>query len=170
MNRNMTAPCGLRRCLTVFILVLLCAAPLRAQRKIIVVDFETLLPVKGVSVRTDRAPAVITNPLGEVTVRQAFDSISFSHVEYTPEKLAFSEIGDTMYLLPLRYSIGEVVVTGINGDLRRQMERIHENQIYAKKSSGFTFNFGNVLDRRGRRDRRHYKQAQELLKRWDLAN
>lgn len=153
-----------------FFLFCLCSMTMYAQRKIVVVDFETLLPVKGVSVRTDRTPAVITNRLGEAMIRQAFDSISFSHVEYTPERLAYSEIGDTMYLLPLRYSLGEVVVTGINSDLRRQMERIHENQIYAKKSSGFTFNFGNFLDRRGRRDRKHYRKAQELLRRWDLAN
>ena len=152
----------------VFILLLLCvSAVVMAQRKIVVVDFETGLPVKGVSVRCDRSPAVLTNRLGQVEVRQMFDSISFSHVEYARDKLAYAEIEDTMYLVPLRYEIDEVVVMGISSDLRRQMNRVHENQIYQKPVSGLTFNFGLIVDRRLRRDRRHMQQAQEVLRRWD---
>ena len=150
-----------------FSLLICFTTTVMAQRKIIVVDFETGLPVKGVSVRCDRSAAVLTNYLGEAKVQQMFDSISFSHVEYTPEKLAYSEIEDTMFLLPLRYSIDEVVVVGINSDRRRQMERIHENQIYQKPISGFSFNLGLILDKRTRRDRKHQQRAKDVLRKWD---
>lgn len=157
---------AIRRLVFVLILLAVCAS-MHGQRKIVVVSIETLLPIKGVSVRCDRAPAVITDRMGEAVIRQVFDSISFSHVEFASERLAYSELADTMFLFPLRYSLDEVVVTGIGPDLRRQLNRMHENQIYARPVSGLTFNFGLILDRRTRRDRKHWQKAQEVLRKWD---
>ena len=114
------------------------------QRKITVLDLETHLPIKDVTVRVDS-------------------------MNYSKERLAFVELTDTMYMLARRYQLGEVVVMGINPDLKKSMQRAHDNMRNQPIMKGLEFDFGRLLDRRWRRDRKHYRQAQELLREWDLT-
>ena len=138
-----------------------------AQRKIQVLDLETHLPVIGVNVRTDSVLVGKTDAQGFVVVKEPFREITFSHIEYAKEKLVWTELEDTMYLLPLRYTIGEVVVTGVGPDLKRNMKKNHEAMLNQPIVSGLSFDFGKMLDKRYRRDRKHYKKAKELLREWD---
>ena len=141
------------------------------QRKIMVLDMETRLPVEGVTVRVDSVATVRTNYLGEATIPQFFRNITFTHMKYVKERITFSEMADTMYLLSRSYTLDEVVVTGIGPDLKHSMQRAHDNMLEDSKlkfsSAGVAFDFGYMLDKRGRRDRKHLKKAKKILREWD---
>ena len=86
----------------------------QAQRRIVVLDMDTDLPVRDVSVRANGNAATKTDVLGRANVPLTADSISFSHVLYCSERLAMAELGDTMYLLPVEHLLPEMRVTELN--------------------------------------------------------
>lgn len=153
------------------IIVILSAVYVSAQRKIVVVDMETHLPVADVSVKTDSARAVMTDRNGVASISERFDSISFSHMRYLSDKVTFEEMKDTMFLVPKNLMLPDVVITGLNPDLKKALkknhERIMEQSTLQLKSNGLTFDFANMIDRRARRDRKHYKKAKKILREWD---
>ena len=149
------------------IIVILSAVYVSAQRKIVVVDMETHLPVADVSVKTDSARAVMTDRNGVASISERFDSISFSHMRYLSDKVTFEEMKDTMYLVPKNLMLPDVVVTGVNPDLKKAMKKNYERMLEQPTVKGLTFDFANIIDRRGRRDRKHYKKAKEILREWD---
>ena len=149
------------------IIVILSAVYVSAQRKIVVVDMETHLPVADVSVKTDSARAVMTDRNGVASISERFDSISFSHMRYLSDKVTFEEMKDTMYLVPKNLMLPDVVVTGVNPDLKKAMKKNYERMLEQPKLKVLTFDFANIIDRRGRRDRKHYKKAKEILREWD---
>ena len=65
----------------------------QAQRRIVVLDMDTDLPVRDVSVRANGSAATKTDVLGRTNVPLTADSISFSHVLYCSERLAMAELG-----------------------------------------------------------------------------
>lgn len=149
------------------IIVILSAVYVSAQRKIVVVDMETHLPVADVSVKTDSARAVMTDRNGVASISERFDSISFSHMRYLSDKVTFEEMKDTMYLVPKNLMLPDVVVTGVNPDLKKAMKKNYERMLEQPTVKGLTFDFANIIDRRGRRDRKHYKKAKKILREWD---
>ena len=138
-----------------------------AQRKIVVVDLETNIPVEGVTVKVDSFPSVTTNRYGVAYIEEHFDSISFRHMKYLSDKITVEEMRDTMYLVPKNLLLPDVVVTGINPELKNAMKKNHERMLSQPTFKGLTFDFANLIDRRARRDRKHYKKAKKILKEWD---
>ena len=149
------------------IIVILSAVYVSAQRKIVVVDMETHIPIAGVSVKTDSVHAVMTDINGIANIAERFDSISFNHMKYLSDKVTFEEMKDTMYLVPKNLMLPDVVVTGVNPDLKKAMKKNYERMLEQPTVKGLTFDFANIIDRRGRRDRKHLKKAKEILREWD---
>ena len=153
------------------ILFMLFGASVSAQRNITVLDMDTDLPVKGVSVKVDQKRAVETDHLGRVTIPFVFDSIAFSHVRYEHEQLKMVEVGDTMYLLPIEHMLPEVKVNAASP----QMLAMFKAWAMAGAMIGAaeaprgvaSFDFANMLDRRGRRDKKHLERAKTILQEWD---
>lgn len=141
-----------------------------AQRHVVVVNLDTHLPIEKVSVKTNVSSSVLTDRNGMVSIPEKFDTISFRHLKYLPEKICYSEIADTMYLVKKDMMLPEVVVTGLNPDLKKAMKKNHESMMLSNNPNLLTFDFANILDRRARRDRKHYRKAKKILRDWDLAD
>ncbi|MDD7318060.1 MAG: hypothetical protein SOZ80_09815 [Prevotella sp.] len=155
----------------VFFLLLSLALISKAQRHVVVVDIDTHIPIEGVSVKTDTCRAMITDSEGKACITERFDTIRFSHLKYFSEKITYEEFTDTMYLVAKNMMLPEVVVTGINPDLMRAMKKNHERMMLEPTSTSIlTFDFANFIDRRARRDRKHYRKAKKILREWDLKN
>ena len=142
-----------------------------AQRHLTILDMDTSLPIRDVSVRVDQEHAVQTDYLGRVDVPVVFDSITFSHVRYEHEHLALKEVGDTMYLLPIEHMLPEVHVNAASPE----MLALFKGWAMAGAMIGAaeaprgvaSFDFASMLDRRGRRDKKHLERAKKILKEWD---
>ena len=100
---------AMRTCL--FLTVLLCSLSAMAQRRLVVVDVETLLPVGGASV-VGNGLAAQTDTLGHVAVPESCRSMLFSHVNYESRLINLQEVRDTVFLISKLLNVKEVVVFG----------------------------------------------------------
>ena len=98
-----------------------------AQRRLVVVDVETLLPVVGANVISKDGSAT-TDSLGYISVSDSCKSLSFSHVNYESRLVNLKELNDTVFLISKLLNIKEVVVFGhgqrneLPEALKRQMK------------------------------------------------
>lgn len=105
---------GMNRWLTMLLLLLLAAVSTEgyAQRHLVVVDVETLVPVAGVNV-VSRDGTNVTDSLGLVVVSDSCQSLSFTHVNYESRIINLAELRrDTVYMISKLLNIKEVVVFG----------------------------------------------------------
>jgi len=82
-----------------------------AQRRLVVVDVETLIPVAEANV-VSRDGSTTTDSLGYVNVSDSCKSLSFSHVNYESRLINLNEVRDTVYMISKLLNIKEVVVFG----------------------------------------------------------
>ena len=155
----------------VILLLTLVGLEIHAQRRITVIDMDSNLPVKDVSVRAGHHQVALTDYLGRADVPIVFDSIAFSHVYYEREQLAMEELGDTMYLLPKEHILPEVRVNAATPEMLARFKgwaMVGAMQGAAEAPGGIaSFDFANMLDRRDRRDRKHLERSRKILKEWD---
>ena len=101
----------MQRLFLAIILAALCVA-VRGQRRLIVVDVETRVPIRGVNVVSSRHRTDTTDWQGLVTVPDTCRSLSFSHVKYESRLLNLSEVKDTVFLISKLMGLPEVTVYG----------------------------------------------------------
>ena len=82
-----------------------------AQRRLVVVDVETLIPVVGANVVTSDGNTT-TDSLGYFSVSDSCRTMAFSHVNYEPRMINHQEVRDTVFLISKLLNIREVVVFG----------------------------------------------------------
>lgn len=98
-----------------------------AQRRLVVVDVETLLPVVGANVISKDGSAT-TDSLGYISVSDSCKSLSFSHVNYESRLVNLKELNDTVFLISKLLNVKEVIVFGhgkhdeLPEALKRQMK------------------------------------------------
>ena len=98
----------------------------QAQKKLVVVDIETLQPVVGANV-VSKDGTTKTDSLGSVSIADSCKSLSFSHVNYESRLVNLNELNDTVFLISKLLNIKEVVVFGhgphdvLSESLKKQM-------------------------------------------------
>ena len=106
---NFAAMKMMRRILLLFLMAVVSQA--FAQRRLVVVDVETLIPVTGANVVTSSGNTT-TDSLGYFTVSDSCRTMAFSHVNYEPRMINLNEVRDTVYMISKLLNIREVVVFG----------------------------------------------------------
>jgi len=159
--------------LVFFLIVIETALELYAQRRLTFLDMDTHLTIPNVTVRVkDRV--YYSNAAGRVTVDSLADTVMFSHVRYLPEKLRSYEVRDTVFLLPTDHVLPEVVVDELNPQLKGLVDswaKAGAMMGAAEAPRGLVnFDFGMMLDKRKRRDKKHLDRAKEILDKWDEAD
>ena len=82
-----------------------------AQRRFVVVDVETLIPVVGANVVTLDGNTT-TDSLGYFSISDSCRTMAFSHVNYEPRMINRQEVRDTVFLISKLLNVREVVVFG----------------------------------------------------------
>ena len=90
---------------------LLCSLTMSAQKRLTVVDVETLIPVNGANVIANGLTTQ-TDSMGHVTVPDSCHSLAFSHVNYESRLINLKEVRDTVFLISKLLNLKEVVVFG----------------------------------------------------------
>lgn len=90
---------------------LLCSLTLSAQKRLTVVDVETLIPVNGANVIANGL-TIQTDSMGCVTVPDSCHSLAFSHINYESRLINLKEVRDTVFLISKLLNLKEVVVFG----------------------------------------------------------
>ena len=96
----------------IFLLLLMAVvAQAFAQRRLVAVDVETLIPVTGANVMSSDGNTT-TDSLGYFSVSDSCRTLAFSHVNYEPRIINIKEVRDTVFLISKLLNIREVVVFG----------------------------------------------------------
>lgn len=93
----------------------LAATTAEAQRRGIVVDAATKVPLRDVSVRFDCGKQQQTPWNGIFSIPENFERAAFAHPKYEKCFLKHSELADTVFMLPAAIVLGEVVIYGKMG-------------------------------------------------------
>jgi len=96
---------------TLLLLLVAVTAQALAQRRLVVVDVETLIPVSGANVVSADGNTT-TDSLGYFSVSDSCRTLAFSHVNYEPRIINIKEERDTVFLISKLLNIREVVVLG----------------------------------------------------------
>ena len=153
-----------------FLWLLLPLSSLQAQ-KVLVCDGATRFPIRDVLVSVDGKNVGLTTWQGIINLPDSFQTASFKKKGYAPEKLFRSEVlRDTVFLFPAEHYLDEVVVIGkqvIDG--RELLKNMPKRDILEKKPAHSLqeFDFGLMLDKRLRRDRKHVEKLREVFKKMD---
>ena len=176
-TKHITLPtCGddcslMRSLLMLTILVTYGCAESLAQRKIVVCDIETKIPLRGVAVVVPSLYTDTTDYQGICHLPASFTEATFTRAGYLGYTMQEATAVDTLMLLPAMNSLTEVTIWG--KDRRAESIMMFSEAAKAaaaqmpRQSSGASFDFANMLDRRGRRDKAHLKEAKEVLREWD---
>ena len=153
-----------------FLWLLLPLSSLQAQ-KVLVCDGATRFPIRDVLVRVDGKKMGLTTWQGIINLPDSFQTATFKKKGYAPEKLFRSEVlRDTVFLFPAEHYLDEVVVIGKQVvDGRELLKKMPKRDILEKKPAHSLqeFDFGLMLDKRYRRDRRHVRELREIFKKMD---
>lgn len=94
-------------------LLLVVSLAIAAQRRMIVVDAETKVPVRDVQVYTPEGMDTLTAWDGTFAVPDSFSHLTFRHPHFEQRYILSSELqGDTVWLLPVSNALGEVIIWG----------------------------------------------------------
>lgn len=107
-----------------FILLFACIGTsfsVKAQRKIMVYDAETKVPMRKVWVWADTQKCDSTNYLGQTTIPQQFDTLTIIKPKYLPLRIPARMVGDSISMIKDEKMIGEVVVYG--KDMQTQLNK-----------------------------------------------
>ncbi len=110
---------------------LLCSLMASSQRRLTVVDVETLFPIGGANV-VGKGVTTQTDSLGHVTVTDSCKSLIFSHVNYENRIINVEEVRDTVFLISKLLNLKEVVVLG-KGKPRDELKELNSRLHLSKE-------------------------------------
>nr|MBP7472864.1 hypothetical protein [Prevotella sp.] len=158
--------------LSIILLFAFIVSAINAQRTCVIADMETHLPIKEVLIHTNTNHWARTNYTGQFSMTYAFDSATVSKPGYIATTVYLNELPDTVYLLPQAQQLKEVQVWGKDSKHITDMQKLVTRNLsdYVAKPAGASaaFDFGNILDARGRRDAHHSRDAHGIIN--DLEN
>ena len=153
-----------------FLWLLLPFSSVQAQ-KVLVCDGATRFPIRDVLVSVDGKNVGLTTWEGYINLPDSFQTATFKKKGYAPEKLLRDEVlRDTVFLFPAEHYLDEVVVIGKQVvDGRELLKKMPKRDILEKKPAHSLqeFDFGLMLDKRLRRDRKHVEKLREVFKKMD---
>lgn len=142
----------------------------QAQKTCVVANAEDHVPIREALIHTDNNHWARTDYRGYWTMKYQFDSATVSKSGFLKTTIYLKELPDTLFMIPESHQIGTVEVWGKNQEHMKEMKnQFSEAAAEAGRNAALGktrlvgFDLGNVLDGKGRRDRRHLKKAQKIL-------
>jgi len=93
------------------LMMVLCTGSAMAQKRFVVADVETLVPIQGVNV-VGKGFTIQTDSLGLCELPDSSKSLVLSHVNYESRIVNTDEINDTIFLISKLLMVNGVVVFG----------------------------------------------------------
>lgn len=141
----------------------------QAQKTCVIANAEDHVPIREALIHTDNNHWARTDYRGYWTMKYQFDSATVSKQGFLKTTVYLKNLPDTLFMIPESHQIGTVEVWGKNQQHVRDMEQQIKNDAAStpRQSSGASFDLANMLDKRGRRDHKHLKNAQKILGEYD---
>ena len=159
----------MRKVIMIFLMVVLASCmPAFSQKTCVIASAEDHVPIREALIHTDNNHWARSDYRGYWTMKYQFDSATVSKSGYLKTRVKLKELPDTIFLIPDSKQLGTVEVWGKNQQHVREMEQqVKDAAKDVPQQTGVSFDLANMLDKRGRRDRKHLKNAHELLGEYD---
>ena len=160
----------MKRILLILIVVMACSwQAALAQKTCVIASAEDHVPIREALIHTNNNHWARTDYRGYWTMRYQFDSATVSKPGFVKATIRFKELPDTVFLLPDVNRISEVTVWGKNQEhIDNMVEGIQQKiKETPMPVTGIGFDAFGWMDKQGKRDRKHLKQAKEILKDMD---
>ncbi len=146
----------------------------KAQKTCVIASAEDHVPIREALIHTDNNHWARTDYRGYWTMKYQFDSATVSKKGFLRTRVYYKELPDTVFMIPDSHQISTVEVWGKSQEHVKDMNQ-QFSQAAAEagrnaalgKTKVVGFDLGNMLDGRGRRDRKHLRKAQENLTEYD---
>lgn len=151
---------------TLFLISFVLCISVRAQRQIIVMSYESQLPVRDVYIRIDTCETpIVTNYQGIAIIPDTFGIATFSNKNHQQLKLHSEEIPDSVWLIPKAHTLDEVVVWGQRNVLSKRfaLPKTTDPLLKQKGPSG-TDILQTLYDIFHYRRKKQNEKAKEILK------
>ncbi len=159
----------MKKLILLLMMVCLNYSLVQAQKTCVVASAEDHVPIREALIHTDNNHWARTDYRGYWTMKYQFDSATVSKQGFLKTTVYLKNLPDTLFLIPESHQIGTVEVWGKNQQHVRDMEEQIQNAAAStpRQSNGASFDLANMLDKRGRRDHKHLKNAQKILGDYD---
>ena len=140
-----------------------------AGRHIIVIaDMETHRPLQHAAIKLNTGEQLEVGWTGRFEMKNGnFDSIQVMCPNYLTRHMTSQQLQqtDTVLLIPTGLMLSEVVVIGKAMKMTGfNLQELHDIAVFnAPPPATANFDFANLIDRRGRRDKKHLKRAKSIL-------
>lgn len=153
----------------VIIIAMVCMVSLAsAQKTCVIANAEDHVPIREALIHTDNNHWARTDYRGYWTMKYQFDSATVSKPGFVKTTVYLKNLPDTLFLLPESHQLGTVEVWGKDKESINRMKNQAAQEALAGAAEApkgiASFDFANMLDKRGRRDHKHMKKAHELFK------
>ena len=166
-----TEEINMKRMILIFVVLLAMIGQVAyAQKTCVIASAEDHVPIREALIHTNNNHWARTDYRGYWTMRYQFDSATVSKPGYVKATIRYKELPDTVFLLPEAKQLGEVTVWGKNQEnVDKVKSQACQEAVEAGRNAalGHTrlvgFDLGNVMDRQGRRDQKHLKEARKVF-------
>lgn len=145
----------------VLLLVFVCCVFPRvvAQRRGVVVNMETGVPMRDVLVMTNMGEQVKTNYLGQYQLMRPFRSLTLTHSGFVSLSMERSQLTDTVALLPKFNTLDEVEVWGKSRQIdKNAVKPAPGYPMFNAPAAGISFDFFQLFVRQklsGKQRKKH---------------
>ncbi len=154
----------MRRLLVMLFAMVLSVTLARAQKTCVIANAEDHVPIREALIHTNNNHWARTDYRGYWTMKYQFDSATVSKTGFLKTTIYLKNLPDTVFLLPESKQLGTVEVWGKNQRHIKDMEeQVRSSAANTPQQGGASFDLANMLDRRGRRDHKHLKNAKKVL-------
>lgn len=156
----------MKRILLIIVAWVIIVSLASAQKTCVIANADDHVPIREALIHTNNNHWARTDYRGYWTMKYQFDSATVSKPGFVKTTVYLKTLPDTLFLLPESHQLGTVVVWGKDKEgINRMKEQVGQEALEAATPpSGASFDFANMLDKRGRRDQKHMKKAHELFK------
>lgn len=139
-----------------------------AQKTCVIANAEDHVPIREVLIHTDNNHWARTDYRGYWTMKYSFDSATVSKPGFLKTTVYLKELPDTLFMIPESHQLGTVEVWGKNqGHVKDMENQVKDAAASTPQQGGFSFDFANMLDKRGRRDHKHLRNARKILSEYE---
>lgn len=149
--------------ITIFIFALT-ALPLQAQKKGVILNMETGIPLRDVKIYTNNGQVVKTDYMGAYHIPQPFKSITIVKPNFVSLTVNSYELGDTTELLPRMNSLNEVIVWGNRRRTTLNVQRaMKDNKNYYTPQPGFNIDLFSIFTSRKGLNKKQRRKHNEII-------
>ncbi len=164
----------MKKLILMWVMVCLSFSWAQAQKTCVIASAEDHVPIREALIHTDNNHWARSDYRGYWTMKYQFDSATVSKKGFLRTRIYYKELPDTVFMIPESHQIHTVEVWGKSQEHVKDMnQQFGQEAAEAGRNAALGktklvgFDLGNMLDGRGRRDRKHLRKAQENLTEYD---